>query len=525
MPDSIVIPTAGEHAALAGVATLAVGSAKVPHLPVMPELIAAPNEDAVVAAVAARTAELETFAARLEVEGLAPMAATARRALRAGRWNADLMSLLEWIYGATFKTAGRATMSFAPWYVDATASCPEAAPRRASRGCTYVRLTPTDHQHAAHANQRIYERLIGALNAAAASGGELAGAAALIHDVVSVAACGDSPAPRFACPSDLKCLLKADYKLGPAGELVLIDISAGLVGLHFDDILLDALPAEAGVPTVRVAPRMLDVAWRCFSAARGRTPQTAAVLVLDEEMYSQWAAADLDGLRAQMGARLSANAGAVPVLTLAGLEAFADAAPGAVPDTLGAPWAGVPELLLVYSCRVGELVRPATYAWLRRLGVVIVDERHHGLAAAKELSTPEILGERLSAGVRMPETFVFDPMGAGGFPCPQSEEDIVELAWDLAEKRGWEVLAIKMGKVRRAQGAGDFPTAFIYPVTPLGQRLALRGLRRVWGQVEAAAGRPCLTVTQVEAGGGYQCAPGKRYDIEVRTYALPVLRG
>jgi len=525
MLDSIVIPTAGEHAALAGVETLAVGSAKVPHLPVMPELIAAPDEDAVVAAVAARTAELEVFAARLELEGLAPMAASARRALRAGRWNTDLASLLEWVYGATFKTAGRATMSFAPWYVDVTASCLQAALPGAGGGCAYVCLAPADHEHAAQANQRIYEHLIGALNAVADRSGELAAAVALRLDVVAAAARGDSPAPRFTRPGDLKCLLKADYKLGPAGELVLIDVSAGLVGLRFDDLLLDALPAAADVPTVRVAPRMLDVVWRCFSAARGRAPRAAAVLVLDEEMYVQWAAADLDGLRAQIGSRLGADAGAVPVLTLAGLEAFADAPPGAVPETLGAPWAGIPELLLVYSCRVSELVRPATYAWLRRLGVVIVDERHHGLAAAKELSTPEILGERLSAGVRVPETFVFDPAGAVLAACPQSAGEAVQLAWGLAEERGWEVLAIKMGKVRRAQGAGDLPTAFVYPVTPVGRRLALRGLGRVWDQVEAAAGRPCLIVTRVEGGGGYECAPGQRYDIEVRTYALPVLRG
>ena len=136
-----------------------------------------------------------------------------------------------------------------------------------------------------------------------------------------------------------------------------------------------------------------------------------------------------------------------------------------------------------------------------------------------------MLGERLSAGVRVPETLVLDPAGAAGAACPQSAGEVVQLAWDLAEKRGWEVLAIKMGKVRRAQDAWDLPTAFVYPVTPVGRRLALRGLGRVWDQVKAAVGRPCLTVTRVEAGGGYECATGERRDIEVRTYALPVLRG
>ena len=112
------VGTQSEHDALSAVETLGVGSAKVPNLPILESVIAAPDTDAVLEGIREEATALEAFAERLERVGLGGMAVTARRALAARRWNADLRSLLEWVYGAVFKTAGRATMSFAPWYSD-----------------------------------------------------------------------------------------------------------------------------------------------------------------------------------------------------------------------------------------------------------------------------------------------------------------------------------------------------------------------------------------------------------------------
>ena len=80
----------------------------------------------------------------------------------------------------------------------------------------------------------------------------------------------------------------------------------------------------------------------------------------------------------------------------------------------GSTVAGRAGSVLAYSCRVGELVRPATYAWLRGLGVTIVDERRHALAAAKELCTTLVLGDPLAARVRLPETLVLEPSDTRG---------------------------------------------------------------------------------------------------------------
>ena len=159
-----IVPTQAEHAALRAVETLGVGSAKVPHLPILEPVIAAPDAVSVLEAIRAERPALEAFAGRLERVGLAGMAATVHRALAACRWNADLRSLLEWVYGASFKTAGRATMSFAPWYSDSSCSAPEAVWDGGS-SCSVVRLPPDVVEQAALANALVYERLIGGLNA------------------------------------------------------------------------------------------------------------------------------------------------------------------------------------------------------------------------------------------------------------------------------------------------------------------------------------------------------------------------
>ena len=525
MTASITVQLPGGYELLAGVETLPVGSAKVPHLQVLPDVIAAADEEAAAAAVQARRAELEAFAARLELEGLGSMASTARRALGAGRWNADLASLLEWIYGATFKTAGRATMSFAPWYVDESAADPTAHLAGSAGQAGRIRLTPGEYDGVSAANATVYERLVGAINASAHVAGEATPSSRLLAAVAAAAQAGDLPKPRFAEPSDLKCMLKVDYKLGQGGVPIVIDVSAGLIGTLFDDLLLDALPAAAGVLPERVTPRLLDAVVERFASERGEAPRSGAVLVLDVDMYEQWAAAELDGLRALLSARVTGPRREFPVLTLAALEAWADDTSGAPPATLAAPWSGVPELLFAYSCRVGELVRPSTYGKLRAAGAVIVDERRHALAAAKELGVSAVFGEDVERSVTVPDAFVLDPTGEMGDSFGGDAGEIVDAAWERAMRLGWDVLALKTGKVRRASGSGDYPTALIYPVTAVGRRLATRGLRRVLTQVAAAgSAQPRLVLTRVEAAGGYETAPGERHDIEVRTYVLPVIR-
>ena len=339
---------------------------------------------------------------------------------------------------------------------------------------------------------------------------------------------GGTPAHRASAqPHDLKSVLKVDYKLGPAGTLLLIDVSAGLVGLAFDDDLLDGLDTACGAPPLRCTPRLLDAVWQRFGLERGAAPRSAAVVVLDEEMFEQWGDGDLLALRAQLALRLSTPPvrppeDAVPVLTLEALEAWAGGG-SEVPLTLAATWMGVPDLLLVFSCRVGELVQPATYAWLRGLGVTIVDERRHGFAAAKELSTAAVLGDPLCARVRLPETQLLAPGRViAGDGSARDAERLVAAAWERALALGWPALAFKIGKLRREGATGDYPTAYVYPVTDVGRHVAERGFGRAWRQLAGAGACPVnVALSRVETQGGY---PGfaRRYDVEVRTYAFPV---
>jgi hypothetical protein len=526
--ESALVRTRSRHVTLSSVETLGVGSAKVPHLPILETVIGAPDAGGVIDAVTAESRTLLAFADQLEAAGLGSMAATARRAIAARRWNADLLSLLEWVYGATFKTAGRATMSFAPWYADPSLPTPQAAWQH-GRSCSAVRLPSGILERAALANARVYERLIGGLNAAAAELGDGA-PGEQICDVLSAARLGTAPAPLFARPQDLKSLLKIDYKLGPDSSLVLVDVSAGFVGLVFDDDLLGGLNGGCVPPKTRCAPRLLDAIWRRFELERGSAPRSAAVVVLDQEMFEQWSDGDLLGLRSQLGLRLPIEPGTppaevVPVLTLQAIETWADAASG-TPETLGATWRGVPDLLVAFSCRVGELVRPTTYSWLRGLGVTVVDERRHAFAAAKELCTASVLGDPISAHVRLPETQVLEVSDiGGGHASSDHAEQLITAAWERASSLGWPALVLKIGKLRRACAAGDHPTAYVYPVTDVGRDVAQRSFRRAWKQItEDGAGPAKVVLSRVETRGGYLCPEG-RYDIEVRTYAFPMSDG
>jgi hypothetical protein len=519
-----VAPTQFRHAALSAVETLCVGSAKAPHLPVLETVIAAPDAGAVIDAVRAEAPTLNAFAARLGAAGLKAMAETTRRATGAPRWNADLRSLLEWVYGATFKTAGRATMTFAPWCEDPSLRAPQAVWEGEST-CSAVRLPPGILEQAARANALVYERLIGGLNACEADLDE--GVSGLDLCASVVASRGAARAPLFVRPQDLKSVLKIDYKLGPDNDLLLIDVSAGLVGLVFDDYLLEELGGACGEAPARCAPRLLDAVWERFELEHSSTPRSAAIAVLDREMFDQWRDEDLLGLRSRLGLRLPLEPGippaeAVPVLTLDALEAWADTPSGA-PETLGAPWSDVPDLLMAYSCRVGELVRPETYAWLRGLGVTIVDERRHAFAAAKELCSAEVLGDPISERVRLPETLVLElSEAAGTHATPGRAEELLTTGWERASSLGWPALAFKIGKVRRAGAAGDHPTAYVYPVTDVGRDVAARSLGRAWRQLTEDGASPTRVVmSRVETRGGY-ASPQGRHDIEVRTYAFPM---
>ncbi len=89
---------------------------------------------------------------------------------------------------------------------------------------------------------------------------------------------------------------------------------------------------------------------------------------------------------------------------------------------------------------------------------------------------------------------MLDPTGEMGDPCDGDAGEIVDAARERATRLGWDVPALKTGKVRRASGSGDYPTALMYPVTAVGRKLATRG--------------PLRVIARVAAAGGYETAPG-----------------
>ena len=94
--------------------------------------------------------------------------------------------------------------------------------------------------------------------------------------------------------------------------------------------------------------------------------------------------------------------------------------------------------------------------------------------------------------------------------------------WERALALGWPALAFKIGKLRREGAAGDYPTAYVYPVTDVGRHVAARSFGRAWRQLASAGACPVnVTLSRVETQGGYPCFD-RRYDVEVRTYAFPV---
>jgi hypothetical protein len=324
--------------------------------------------------------------------------------------------------------------------------------------------------------------------------------------------------PRFEASRDIKTMLKIDYKIDRDGLLVVVDVNAGLVGAWFDDLLLDAAPGIAdGLP--RITPRLARAVLDRYRLQHGRAPRSVALCVLDEEMYEQWADADIAGLNAELRRQLESGPGSdedVVVIDAAALQAVAK---GETPSLLAGEWRGPPDLLLFYSCRIAPSVGPAVLSALEDAGVTLVDDLAHALAAGKELATPETLGDGLPSGVRLPETFVLGAADDGG-----DAVTVVRGAWRTAAERGWGLLAVKIDKQRRAAGAGDFPSAYLYPVTPLGLELVERQVERTFDVVTAAAGRSSrLVVTHVDHLGGCRDPLGRR-DVELRSYAFPQVR-
>lgn len=531
------IPAKHDHRWLQGVETLSIGSAKVPRLPILADLVGATDAAELRGALARNRAVIDGYAATLADVGLPDMAATVRRAVEAagrpGGLTSDLMNVATWLLAATFKTAGRATMTFAPWVCRtpsggedepaAMAHCSTAECVDLSAGRNGVVALPQALlARMAHADAVIYERLVGAANAALARDGEAP------CDTVLELARG-SFAPRFSAPGDVKVLLKVDYKLDADGDLVVVDVNAGMIGAWFDDRLLADLAASRGELLAEdpvITRRMVDTICARFAAERGRAPASAAVVVLDSEMYDTWGDDDVEGLCGELRRRLPAGE-QVPVIdaeTLRQLAARLGAAWPSEPSdgvpVLGpASWVRLPELLVAYSFRVGLTLDSSADARLRAAGATLVDGRHHAVVAAKELADASVLGPALPAGVRLPESATL-----GAAHGASDAAALLGRAWTHAERRGWRVVAIKLDKHRKGSGGGDFPSAYLYPVTPLGRAIAERQFERVVARITETAGHACrLVAAQVATGGGYDCRDGARRDVELRAYAFPVL--
>ncbi len=325
--------------------------------------------------------------------------------------------------------------------------------------------------------------------------------------------------PRFVEPADVKTLLKIDYKLDGEGRLVIVDVNSGLIGAWFDDLLLDAAPDLAPAQP-RITPRLVTAVLERHRLEHGGPPRRVALCVLDEQMYRQWVDADIAGLNAELLHQFGrAGSAQEDIAVVDATELGALARPEGPQRLLAGTWRGTPDLVVFYSGRIGSQAEPAALMALRDAGVTLVDSARHGLAASKELVTPESLGGGLPDGVCLPETFVLGGAEDGAWAAAVGQ------AWDAAAERGWRLLAVKLDKHRRSGAPGDYPSAYLYPVTPLGRELAERQVARAVDHVTTASPRASrLVVTHIDHLGGCGGPLGRR-DIEMRTYAFPVFPG
>jgi hypothetical protein len=530
------------HPALRGVETLPVGSAKVPHLPYLTDIIQASDAAAVTRALHAERERIEAFSDVLRRHGYTSMSKTIDGCLAIGRrdfgdalhgkpaksgrdlnrLNSAQRSLLEWIYAATFKTAGLSTMEFVPWVRSEEESQSAVWPRllETSGGLPYVGIPSAVLSKVAEANKAIYELAVGALNGAHSELLADAGSEVVIERALSMVA--QHQEPRFVRPTDAKSMLKIDYKIGRAGDLIMVDLNAGTIGAHFDDLLLDELGAEVAPEEHRVAQRQAAAVFTAYVATKDRWPRSMAVTVLDERMFELWHEADLAGLTDRLREFAEVNGypvPQVPVITMAALKEYADTLDDALMASQvlnDAEWRR-PDLIVAYSWGTTHADR-AVYARLRDAGIVMIDDGHHSFVAAKEFAVDQLFCRVSPEGLSFPPTVTIgtvDGLLEGG--------DASAAVWEVAEEAGWGAVAVKTQKVRRTGGRGDLPSAMIYPVTAVGRQVAGR-LHRLYQEVaEAGGGRLLVTASRVELGGGLVAADGTHRDVELRTYAFPVI--
>ena len=533
--------------------TLQVGSAKIPRLGVLDDLVLAADETAAVRAIDAAAAPLLHFADAIEARGYAPMAAAARRAIhhagraaavldgqlpqpkgmRPDRLNADALTLLELVYSATFKTAGLLTMEFAPWL--STGHGSDHLVISHGDHPTWLRLGRRNFERIADANRVIVERTAGLLATVSNGDERHAVTPEFVDTVLRATATEVAGTERSEAGTDVRhspAILKIDYKWGADGGLIVVDLTPAFLGVWFDDVLLDGLAHSGFEPPDRVTPRAVDAVLDLFQSRHGRLPRSVALAVLDQQMMGLWYDDDIAGLEAELHRglwRRGVGCEGVPILSLAGLEALAVHLdrPDYVPPLLGGgPWSGLPELVVQYSFKVGRALSPRAADRLRAAGVRLIDDPRHSLLSAKELGTTAVIGDGLPVGVRVPEV---RPLGT----VASFEDDLDVLpgeVWRAADREGgpdahrWRVVAVKTEKLPRRDVPGDHPTAFIYPLTGPGRRVAERQLPKVVAQLaEAGGGDLRLTLSPVDVEGGFPADDGIRRDIEVRSYVFPTV--
>lgn len=536
-----IVPLPTPYPALSAVETLPVGSAKVPHLPYLEDVVLAQDEVAAQRAVVARAPLLDEFAGVLAGHGYESMAATVnsaiesatrnieiiegRRAQPAGlkpdKLNSALRSTLEWVYAATLKTAGHSTMEFAPWFLPRGEGHGRPGLGRDPRWGSHVTVSGVVCEQVAAANAVIYERAVGLTNEAHAAVPPQAGAQPVVDRVLASLSHGRTP--RFDDPRDLKSVLKIDYKVGSDGLLYMVDLNAGTIGAWFDDDVMSHVSADLAPHEVLIADRQVEAVLDTYRAARGGLPARVAVSVLDERMFDLWCEADIEGLIGRLHAVAAARGGElarVPVITLAEMYDYAatrDDDPGRRRVLNDVAWPGRLDLVVAYSWGTTRADR-AAYARLNEAGVMTIDGAQHSLLAAKELAIAELAPADELPGVVFPPTEQL-----GSVSEVLATGDVCEGAWRAACENAWPAVAIKMQKLRRKHGKGDFQSAYIYPATDVGRVIAGR-LASVFREVEAAGGGDLLlTVSRVDLGGGLDDRDGLRRDVELRTYAFPVL--
>jgi hypothetical protein len=414
-------------------------------------------------------------------------------------------------------------MTFVPWVADPGLSVSGVLDRGLRGGRPHLRLASPLLARCAKANAAVYVTVMGALNAAVRARGREAAADDLVAAARSLERDLHGP---FAAAHDVKCMAKIDYKIGGDGRPVMVDLNAGLIGARFDDDLLAGDLADLARPGVHVAARLARAIVEVAAVSRGAVPRRAALVVLDEQMFETWRSDDIAGLLVELGAAAKARGAQLeppPVLTMASLVDYARHVdePGWSPPVLGdEPWRGTPDVVVFYTGRIGQVADAAAFESLRRAGIALVDERHHALLATKAMADPRFMPPGLLSDVAAPEVVDVGCVGE----CTADVAGPLDVTWSWASGRH-EALAIKIEKARRGAGPGDHATAFIYPVTEVGRRVAERQLVRATGRLcDDGWGDLSMNASPVDLSGGLVC-DDRRYDVEMRTYVFPCLRG